>query len=131
MQISPTYGDAMVYPPNSKNIIMYFDFGFLLIGLSYSSVSGNKKSPNKGDADIWVVKIDSVGRKEDSRVRPELKYSVLYKSRNRANSVESLLSDNSAASTYAGEKYKSPSIYEKYSKSPYVKSGYASSPKHK
>ncbi len=36
--------------------------GYLLIGLSYSGKSGNKKSPNKGDADIWVVKIDSVGR---------------------------------------------------------------------
>jgi hypothetical protein len=38
------------------------DKGFLLIGLSYSAKTGNKKSPNKGDADIWVVKIDSVGR---------------------------------------------------------------------
>ncbi len=38
------------------------DKGFLLIGLSYSGKTGNKKSPNKGDADIWVVKIDSIGR---------------------------------------------------------------------
>ncbi|MCX6188701.1 MAG: T9SS type A sorting domain-containing protein [Bacteroidetes bacterium] len=54
------------YGGNSYDELHYVepttDKGFLLIGLSYSGKSGNKKSPNKGDADIWVVKIDSIGR---------------------------------------------------------------------
>ncbi len=54
------------YGGNSYEELHYIepttDKGYLLIGLSYSAKSGNKKSPNKGDADIWVVKIDSVGR---------------------------------------------------------------------
>jgi hypothetical protein len=54
------------YGGNSYEELHYIepcsDKGFLLVGLSYSGKSGNKKSPNKGDADVWVVKIDSMGR---------------------------------------------------------------------
>lgn len=52
----------------------------------------------------------------------ELKYSNHYKSRNRANSIESRLSDTSAASTYIDKSSKIARISEKYSSSPYVKS---------
>jgi hypothetical protein len=38
------------------------DKGFLLAGVSYTGKNGNKKSGNKGDADVWIIKIDSAGR---------------------------------------------------------------------
>lgn len=54
------------YGGNSYDELHYVeptsDGGFLLIGLTYSAKTGNKKSPAKGDADIWVVKIDGVGK---------------------------------------------------------------------
>jgi|SRR6266850_924073 len=39
------------------------DGGFILGGYSTSPISGNKTSPNYGDRDYWVVKVDSTGRK--------------------------------------------------------------------
>lgn len=40
------------------------DGGYLLGGVSKSSISGNKTSPNFGEYDFWVVKVDSQGNKE-------------------------------------------------------------------
>ncbi|WP_298395919.1 T9SS type A sorting domain-containing protein [Flavobacterium sp.] len=37
------------------------DNGFLLGGNSYSSISGNKTEVSKGDADFWVIKLNSLG----------------------------------------------------------------------
>ena len=39
------------------------DGGYLLGGESYSGVSGNKTSPNYGQSDYWVVKLDPNGEK--------------------------------------------------------------------
>jgi hypothetical protein len=54
------------YGGNSYEELHYIepcnDKGFLLVGISASGKSGNKKSPNKGDFDVWVVKIDSMGK---------------------------------------------------------------------
>ena len=38
--------------------------GFILIGSSASGISGDKTQPSWGDADYWLVKIDSFGNKE-------------------------------------------------------------------
>lgn len=40
------------------------DFGFILAGSSLSSKSGNKTSPNEGDLDYWVWKMDERGEME-------------------------------------------------------------------
>ena len=40
------------------------DGGLVLLGRSSSEVSGNKTSPNQGNADIWVVRLDD----EDNKV---------------------------------------------------------------
>lgn len=37
------------------------DGGFLLLGYSNSTISGDKTAPNYGGDDIWVVKVDSTG----------------------------------------------------------------------
>jgi hypothetical protein len=39
------------------------DGGFLLGGLSYSNMSGDKSENGKGDYDYWIVKIDASGNK--------------------------------------------------------------------
>jgi kinesin family member 18/19 len=60
-------------------------------------------------------------KREDNK-SSELKYSNKYKLRNRAMSVESKNSENSAGSTYSDNKIKYSNISEKYLSSPYVKS---------
>lgn len=40
------------------------DGGFLLGGISYSGISGNKTTANFGDADYWLVKLDANGTKQ-------------------------------------------------------------------
>jgi hypothetical protein len=40
------------------------DYGFILAGSSLSSKSGNKTSPNEGDLDYWVWKMDEKGDME-------------------------------------------------------------------
>jgi len=37
------------------------DGGYILAGFSSSAISGNKTSPNYGNEDAWVVKLDSLG----------------------------------------------------------------------
>lgn len=39
------------------------DSGFILMGGSYSGISGNKTQSNLGASDIWAVKLDSQGNK--------------------------------------------------------------------
>ena len=40
------------------------DGGYILGGDSYSGVSGNKTTPNQGDYDYWLVKVDASGNKQ-------------------------------------------------------------------
>ncbi len=40
------------------------DGGYILGGLSYSSVSGDKSENSRGDADYWVIKTDDKGNKQ-------------------------------------------------------------------
>jgi gliding motility-associated-like protein len=42
-------------------IIPTADGGFLAGGYSYSSASGNKSQPTRGDMDVWVMKLDAQG----------------------------------------------------------------------
>ncbi|TAE25573.1 MAG: DUF5018 domain-containing protein, partial [Cytophagales bacterium] len=46
-----------------SSMIATSDGGFLLAGASYSSISGNKTTPNYSDEDYWVVKINANGDK--------------------------------------------------------------------
>jgi hypothetical protein len=46
-----------------KKIITTNDNNFLLVGSSYSPISGNKSTLNKGLNDFWVIKIDTSGNK--------------------------------------------------------------------
>jgi hypothetical protein len=39
------------------------DNGWIFVGESYSVPSGNKTSPNYGEADYWIVRLDSEGNK--------------------------------------------------------------------
>src|SRR3954470_14491843 len=45
------------------SIVETSDHGLILGGFSSSPVSGNKLSPNYGDNDYWVIKLDAVGQK--------------------------------------------------------------------
>ncbi|HYV91865.1 MAG TPA: T9SS type A sorting domain-containing protein [Chitinophagales bacterium] len=47
--------------PKFGNISQTIDGGFLVSGISYSSISGNKTENNLGIEQIWVVKTDSLG----------------------------------------------------------------------
>ena len=40
------------------------DGGWILGGYSFSGVSGNKTTPNRGDYDYWLVKVDASGNKQ-------------------------------------------------------------------
>ena len=44
-----------------NNVVETFDHGFLLGGLSYSPISGDKTEDSLGLSDYWLVKVDSVG----------------------------------------------------------------------
>src|SRR6266446_3100579 len=46
-----------------QKILQLNDGSFLLGGMTYSYVSGNKTSPQYGEDDFWVVKTDSNGNK--------------------------------------------------------------------
>jgi len=39
------------------------DGGFILAGESYSGTDGNKSSPNRGEVDFWLVRLDANGNK--------------------------------------------------------------------
>jgi hypothetical protein len=56
-------GDIGGYFLPSVSIVPTGDGGFLIGGPSASGVSGNKTSPNYGDYDYWLVKIDADGNK--------------------------------------------------------------------
>ncbi|MCB0451614.1 MAG: T9SS type A sorting domain-containing protein [Aequorivita sp.] len=38
-----------------------YDGGFLIVGGSYSGISGNKTEPSRGDRDYWIIKLDADG----------------------------------------------------------------------
>jgi len=40
------------------------DRGYILGGISFSGVGGDKAQPSKGMADRWIIKIDSIGNKQ-------------------------------------------------------------------
>ncbi len=40
------------------------DGGYILGGMSYSGISGDKTQPSRGDADYWIVKLDEAGNIE-------------------------------------------------------------------
>lgn len=44
-----------------SNIQQTFDGGYILGGMSYSNISGDKTENNNGSADFWVVKINAFG----------------------------------------------------------------------
>lgn len=46
-----------------KSMIVSHDGGYLLGGLSYSDISGDKTEPSRGSEDTWIVKIDENGNK--------------------------------------------------------------------
>lgn len=48
---------------NCSKIIQTRDKGYLLGGYSYSDISGDKTENSKGDADYWIVKVNSEGVK--------------------------------------------------------------------
>jgi len=43
------------------SIVEAADKGFLLVGYSLSSISGDKTEISRGETDLWIVKIDSTG----------------------------------------------------------------------
>ncbi|MFY8021564.1 MAG: PKD-like domain-containing protein, partial [Bacteroidia bacterium] len=47
-----------------RSIIRTSDDGFLLGGISYSGISGDKTQNNRGGADYWIVKLNSQGIKQ-------------------------------------------------------------------
>ena len=100
--------------PNKKSSV-----NFSLPSISKSRIPKPRFSEIAQSDKIIVKREHKVLPKEDSR--RDLKYSNKYKSRNRANSTESRLSEGSAASTYAENKARISRISEKYSSSPYVK----------
>jgi len=56
-----TFGGDMDDVPAS--IIATRDNGYIVAGKSTSGVSGDKTAPSKGNADLWMVKMDSLGNK--------------------------------------------------------------------
>lgn len=48
---------------SGESIIQTTDGGFLIIGYSFSDISGDKTEKNRGSADFWVIKINSQGNK--------------------------------------------------------------------
>lgn len=47
-----------------KSIKKTFDGGYILAGISQSSLSGDKSSENMGQWDIWLIKINMIGKME-------------------------------------------------------------------
>ncbi len=47
----------------ARTVVPTTDGGFVIVGLSYSGITGNKTEANKGMADFWVVKLNSFGQK--------------------------------------------------------------------
>ncbi|MFY8022268.1 MAG: T9SS type A sorting domain-containing protein, partial [Bacteroidia bacterium] len=47
-----------------RSIIRTSDNGYLLGGISYSGISGDKSQNNRGGADYWIVKLNSLGNKQ-------------------------------------------------------------------
>ena len=47
-----------------RSIIKTSDNGYLLGGISYSGISGDKTQNNRGGADYWIVKLNSLGNKQ-------------------------------------------------------------------
>jgi gliding motility-associated-like protein len=54
-----TYGGSGYDQPH--NAVVTDDGGYLIIGHSDSPISGDKRSVNKGETDIWLLKIDRSG----------------------------------------------------------------------
>jgi hypothetical protein len=48
---------------NANNIIATNDGGFVIAGQSESNISGDKSENSKGEADYWILKINSSGQK--------------------------------------------------------------------
>lgn len=51
-----------------RRIVTTSDGGWVLGGTSSSAADGNKSEPRVGGSDFWLIKIDSLGRKEWERV---------------------------------------------------------------
>lgn len=47
-----------------QGLLALDDGGFLLSGYSFSGADGNKTSPQLGQADFWIVKLDGAGTKQ-------------------------------------------------------------------
>jgi hypothetical protein len=56
-----SYGGSLYDSP--ARILQIDDGGFLLAGWSNSGISANKSSPNHGDEDFWIVRIDAQGNR--------------------------------------------------------------------
>jgi gliding motility-associated-like protein len=56
-----SYGGAQDDDP--LKAIPTCDGNIVVVGFSYSSVSGNKTSPRKGGSDLWMIKLDPNGNK--------------------------------------------------------------------
>ena len=58
-----TFGGSGNDSLHSSSVISFPDGGFLMIGVSYSSKSGDKSENSKGGSDFWAVRIDKNGIK--------------------------------------------------------------------
>ncbi len=52
----------------TNDLIATSDGGFIVVGSSYSGISGNKTTPNYGGADVWVIKCDVNGNKQWEKI---------------------------------------------------------------
>ncbi len=47
-----------------RSIIRTSDNGYLLGGISFSGISGDKSQNNRGSSDYWIIKLNSLGNKQ-------------------------------------------------------------------
>jgi hypothetical protein len=61
-QWDKTYGGA--FTDYGTSLLQTQDGGYMLGGYSFSSISGDKTESSRGNADYWVVKLDTAGNKQ-------------------------------------------------------------------
>jgi Secretion system C-terminal sorting domain len=66
-------GDDALY-----NIVPTNDGGYLCAGNSFSGISGDKTDSSRGNADYWIVKLDSLGQLQWQKTIGGNAYDVLY-----------------------------------------------------
>ncbi len=62
----------------TAGIIRTTDGGYLVGGYSFSLPGNNKKAPNYGSADYWIIKYDKSGKKQYDRTFGGNDYEILY-----------------------------------------------------